>query len=95
MTEGIAGTEDRDDETTLQLLTRLVECVPRDVPVPMVVPLATRIAKLEADLEEARRIGRRMWENLPPAAKPAIGDVSEWPWLESPDDPRTPAELVE
>ncbi|WP_457189569.1 hypothetical protein [Nocardioides sp. P5_E3] len=83
------------DETTLGLLARLVDSVPRNVPIPMVVPLATRIAELEHELDEAKSVGHWLWQNLPSVAKHALGDVGEWPWLEEYPEPTTRAELVE
>lgn len=89
-------TEDEEpDETTLGLLARLVDSLPRDLSVPMVVPLATRIGKLEHDLEEAKYIGHWLWQHYPSGAKHALGDLGEWPWLEEYPEPTTRADLVE
>lgn len=42
---------------------------------------------LSAQLAEARRIGRWLYEHLHSDARHSLGDVSEWPWLLSEDPP--------
>lgn len=37
--------------------------------------------ELRAELAEAKRIGRWLYEHLDPEARNAIGDISAWPWL--------------
>lgn len=41
----------------------------------------SEIVRLRGELAEARRIGMWLYDRLPPGARMALGDVSEWPWL--------------
>ncbi len=48
------------------------------------------VDELRAELAEARRIGRWLYDRSP-ALRLFLGDVSEWPWLLEPGAPRQPA----
>jgi hypothetical protein len=48
------------------------------------------VDELRAELAEARRIGRWLYDRSP-ALRLFLGDVSEWPWLLEPNAPEEPA----